>query len=97
MEMVNVLGRTSGSQHQPAITVISGQACIRFAKPYNTWDSYDLSGLRRIQAFNPEASFDFPPDERHVFDLDYGFPGTIVTLRFSLDWQSLIQRENSDD
>ena len=98
MEMVglaNSLGQTQHALHQPAITIISGRSCIRFTGPYRGYGQRPDS--KRVQPFNVQGSFDSPPDGRYVFDLDFGFPGTIVALRFSLDYQALMRRTDSDD
>ena len=34
VELVNALGTTSHQAHQPAITIISGRSCVRFAGPF---------------------------------------------------------------
>ena len=94
--MVNALGRTEDLEHQPAITIISGRSCIRFAEPYKAYRDR-TSEQKRMQPFNPEGSFDSPPDQHYVCDLDVGFPGTIVALRFSLDYQALTQRIEAND
>ena len=94
MEMVqlcNELGGTEDPEHQPAITIISGRSCIRFAGPYKTFLPF-TSGLKgRRQPFNRQGEFELPPDNDYVFDLDYGFPGTIVAARFSLDHEAMYQ------
>ena len=99
MEMValaNELGYTEDLEHQPAVTIISGRSCIRFAGPYKNYVGKS-SDSKRVQPFNIEKSFESPPDGDYVFDLDFGFPGTIVALRFSLDYEALIRRTDSDD
>ena len=99
MEMVtlaNELGHTEDPEHQPAVTIISGRSCIRFAGPYKKYVGKS-SDSKRVQPFNTEKSFESPPDGDYVFDLDFGFPGTIVALRFSLDYEALIRRTDSDD
>ena len=99
MEMValaNELGHTEDPEHQPAITIISGRSCICFAGPYKGYVGKS-SDSKRVQPFNTEKSFESPPDGDYVFDLDFGFPGTIVALRFSLDYEALIRRTDSDD
>lgn len=94
--LVNALGRTEDTRHQPAITIVSGRSCIRFRGPYKGYLDGSAEG-KRVQPFNSQGSFESPPDRRYVFDLDFGFPGTIVALRFSLDYQALMQRTDSDD
>ena len=87
---VNALGNTEDPTHQPRVTIISGRSCIRFVGPYK---GYQLSTKgRRVQAFNVGGSFEIPPDDDYVFDLDFGFPGTIVALRFSLDYAARVER-----
>lgn len=99
MEMValaNELGGTEDPEHQPAITIISGRSCIQFNGPYKGYRR--LPGDRkRVQPFNARGSFDLPPDSNYVFDLDFGFPGTIVALRFSLDYEALMEKAAPND
>ena len=96
VELVNALGTTSHQAHQPAITIISGRSCVRFAGPFKGFRS-SMASVKRIQPFNVEGSFEFPPHPHYVFDLDYEFPGTIIAVRFSLDYQAMIRRSNEHD
>ena len=99
MEMValaNELGGTEDVKRQPAITIISGRSCIRFSGPYKGYRPSPPS-QKRIQPFNTEGSLDSAPDMSYVFDLDFGFPGTIVTLRFSLDYKALMEKVSPND
>ena len=95
VDMVNALGRTPEPTRQPAITIISGRSCIRFSGPFR--NHRIIAGSKRVQPFNDQGSFDSPPDRRYVFDLDFGFPGTIVATRFALDYQAQKRRIDPDD
>ena len=89
VELTNALGRTDDIKHQPAITIISGKSCIQFAGPYKGCFTHESGDGKRIQTFNAEKRFDFPPDWNYVYDLDVAFPGTIVALRFTIDHEAL--------
>ena len=91
VEMVAELGRTENSKKKPAITIISGGSCIRFHDRYCGFERE--SGLRR-QMFNPDCSVENAPDPNYVFDMDCVFPGTIVTMRFSLDCDAQLRDIN---
>ena len=97
VELANQLGSTEDPQHQPAITIISGRSCIRFTGPYKAYCYLPSGSKNRVQPFNSARSFDSPPDRDYVFDVDFSFPGTIVALRFSLDYETLVERTNAND
>lgn len=97
IQLTNVLGGTDDENHQPAITIISGKSCIRFSGPYRGVHREGTDGRRRVQPFNARKSFESPPDEKYVFDLEDVFPGTIVALRFSLDHEALEARTHERD
>ena len=66
----------------------------QFAGPYKECFFSNEESRARVQTFNTERQFDFPPDRRYVFDLDVKFPGTIVALQFSLDHEALEAQTN---
>lgn len=94
VELTNQLGHTEDVDHQPRISIISGKSCVQFAGPYKGCFFQNEESRVRVQTFNTERQFDFPPDRRYVFDLDVKFPGTIVALRFSLDHEALEAQAN---
>ena len=94
VELTNQLGHTEDIDHQPRISIISGKSCVQFAGPYKGCFFQNEESRVRVQTFNTERRFDFPPDRRYVFDLDVKFPGTIVALRFSLDHEALEAQAN---
>ena len=89
VELTNQLGHTEDIDHQPRISVISGNSCVQFSGPYKGCFVQNKESRKRVQTFNIQKQFDFPPDRHYVFDLDVKFPGTIVALRFSLDHKAL--------
>ena len=97
IELTNVLGSTDDENHQPAITIISGKSCVRFAGPYKGCFPMGGEGPRRVQSFDTRKTFEFPPDGKYVSDLDDTFPGTIVAMRFSLDHEALEARTHGSD
>ena len=94
VDMANKLGRTPDSDRQPAVTIISGRSCIRFADTFHGF--YEKDG-GRLQFFNDKHSIDLPPDRHYAFDMQVGFPGTIVAMRFSLDCHARMQEPTPDD
>lgn len=81
VEAVQSLGEEIGDGLGPALTVISGRACIQFAPPYLRFAEKDSV---RLQWFNSDSRPEDPPDPTHVFNLPAAFPGTIITARFVL-------------
>ena len=94
VDMANRLGTTNDSGRQPAVTIISGHSCIRFADRFRGYSKRDNSG--RVQLFNDSCDVEFPPDRHYVFDMTYAFPGTVVAMRFSLDCQAQMQTAESE-
>lgn len=92
VELTNILGRIGDDAHRPAITIISGRSCIRFHDRYADCFQPGPDRPSRLQPFNIEKNLDSPPDPDYVYDLDHPFPGTIVTLRFSLDHEALTEQ-----
>lgn len=94
VEMANRLGTTNDPEHRPSVTIISGRSCIRFADEFC---GFHHRNGGRMQLFNDQRSVDFPPDRNYVFDMQHGFPGTIVAMRFSLDCDAQMQKIGSND
>lgn len=69
--------------------VLSGSAYILFDGTYQLYET-DGDGKKRLQiSFNKEMSLEVPPDSTYVHSLKNHFPGTIISLRFSLNKQHL--------
>ena len=94
VEMANRLGTTSDPDRKPAVAIISGNSCIRFADKY--CGCFNRNG-GRTQLFNDDKGVASPPDSHYVFDMRHGFPRTIVAMRFSLDCQAQMKRQTPDD
>ncbi len=94
VEMANGLGTTGHLDRKPAVAIISGNSCVRFAGKYCGCSKRNGG---RIQFFNDHNEVAFPPDPHYVFDMRYRFPGTIVAMRLSLDCQAQMRWQTSDD
>lgn len=84
VQFTSALGSDGAAQIPPQITIISGSTCVMFRPPYASYRSADDDPQKRLQWFNPANKIDFPPEQTHVFGLSQRFPGTIISLRFSL-------------
>ncbi len=67
--------------------LLSGHTQILFDGTYKMKRS--SSGSRRVLAFNPANDLTYPPDTQHVRHLTRRFPGTLLSLRFSLEEEHL--------
>jgi len=66
--------------------LLSGRAYILFDGKFAPCERRTaVSERRRVIAFNKENNLEKPPNKRYVLTLPAGFPGTIISLRFSLN------------
>lgn len=77
--------------------VLSGKAYILFDGKYTLQDKViEASETRKVIAFNKVNNLEKPPNRKYVFTLPQEFPGTLISLRFSLrktNLERLIQEE----
>lgn len=86
LEFVSELGQTSDPLLQPKITIVSGQSCIALRPPYmHGTRSGDTCCAPRELWCNETNDGTKAPDSAFVFDLDRGFPGTVISIAFTLD------------
>lgn len=91
LEFVDELGSTSDINSRPKVTIISGNACIKMFGNYikgKDQAGYEPKGDMlppRVLWFNSTNTRTQPPDPCHIFDLDYHFPGTVVSVSFTMD------------
>ena len=85
VEVTNGLAYDKFIGKRSEVTIISGNSCVQFTGDYRNFWVGDDATLGRRQTFNKEKSLECLPSADHVFDLDVGFPGTIVAVRFSLN------------
>lgn len=89
LELTNVLGATENSSLHPEITIVSGNSCIQLRNPYFNCKRVAGEDAARVQWCNENNSAKIAPEKNHVFDLDGGLPGTVISIRFTLDPQYL--------
>ena len=89
VEVMDMLGHTAHADSQPKMTVISGQACILVQPPY-TMPKFSAEGLRTLW-FNGDNTYRNPPDPNYVFSMEERLPGTLISMRFYLDPDHLVQ------
>ena len=69
--------------------VLSGSAFLLFDGSYGLYET-EVGGQRRFQiSFNKDSTLELPPDKQYVRPLKNYFPGTIISLRFTLNKQHL--------
>lgn len=74
------LGAPAGGGVQRRMCVVSGGVWVLFDGTYQL----QQTAQGRIIAFNPENNLLQPPDPAHVRKLKRRFPGTLITMQFSL-------------
>lgn len=89
LQLTNILGATKNTSLRPEITIVSGSSCIQLKSPYFNCEMVAGDDAARVQWCNPTNSAKVVPDEKHVFDLKKGLPGTSISIRFILDPQYL--------
>jgi hypothetical protein len=64
--------------------VLSGTSVILFDGKYSLKPERFDGGHRRVIAFNESNSLEERPDDKNVWTIRDGFPGTVISLRFNL-------------
>lgn len=85
LDLVNILGNTEHETLKPRVTIISGRSCIKLRTPYVRGQRMGSEMSPRVLWCNDANSNADPPDERFVFDLACGIPGTVISIGFILD------------
>ena len=93
VEFANEVGRANHPELAPIVAIVSGMAYIKFYPPYNRGIPAG-DGEPRLQWFNADNSVMTAPDRSHVTNMSQLFPGTLVTLRFTLDGSFRTGEEN---
>jgi hypothetical protein len=76
---------TSLAASPSKMCLLSGRAYILFDGTFIPQDKLIAnSEKRRVIAFNKQNDLEKPPNKKCVFTLPTGFPGTLISLRFSL-------------
>ena len=83
LEFVSDIGRTDNPEHAPNVTVVSGNSCIHMKEKFG-FGTKNERGLRELW-FNETNDRSAPPDPNFVKDLRYNFPGTVVSISFTID------------
>lgn len=89
LDLVTILGSTSVPMLKPEVTIISGDCCIQLHEPYFQGREMEAESGVRVQWCNSTNSAKVAPDEEFVYDLDKGLPGTVISIRFTLDREYL--------
>jgi hypothetical protein len=71
------------------VTIISGKSCINFKTPYIRGLRGQNIGAPRTQYFNNFNQPTEAPDSSHVMDLKFPLPGTLISIRFTLEETAL--------
>ena len=91
VDMMGKLGGSDRADEQAELVLISGSSCLRLAHPYNVMPiDPDTGGA--VQVFNSSQNVELPPDASYVFDLSGTFPGSVISIRFTLDPAHLERR-----
>lgn len=95
IEAFQEIGVSTKAPGRPDMVVISGKSYIRLDGRYRLMEQ-QVEGGRRVQriAFNADNDLKEPPDRRAVHALKQRFPGTILSCRFYIDQDHLLQQKN---
>ncbi|MGH8546152.1 MAG: hypothetical protein ACREX3_21525 [Gammaproteobacteria bacterium] len=86
IEFFQQLGQSKAAQSSPKMCVVSGRTHILFDGTYRLQRQPSREGEeRRIIAFNEANDLQQAPDPKYVRNLNGGFPGTLISLRFYFD------------
>jgi hypothetical protein len=69
---------------EPRMVILSGRTWILFDGTHPLKTVIRNGEERKVIAFNVESDLNFPPDPKYVRTLDRAFPGTVVSLKFTL-------------
>ncbi len=75
---------------KPEMCIVSGSSYINFDSRYKLSPNKD--GGRQTIAFNDENSLNLPPNDNYVKKIKHYFPGTIISMKFYLDREYLIDK-----
>ncbi|MCS3679514.1 hypothetical protein GGP72_000123 [Salinibacter ruber] len=90
------LGQTNKMGASPKMCVLSGSTHILFDGEYRMEQEYLGDRSREIIAFNDENDLEKPPDPDKVKALSGHFPGTVISMKFYLDREHLMQNANDN-
>lgn len=76
----------------PIMSITSGDAHIIFDDKYQVETKVVEGESKKIIAFNDENTLTKSPDPDNVKILKYGFPGTIISMKFYIDEQYIKER-----
>lgn len=102
IEMLNDIGETV-SGLRPNMTIVSGNTKIVFDGKYKMKqelfknDECFGTGKRSIIAFNETNNIYMPAEKEYVMRLKNRFPGTVISLRFYLDYGYIMKKKNGGD
>jgi hypothetical protein len=85
LDLVQVLGGVKKAGREPRVTIVSGRSCLMLRPPYIKGVRIGGDDAPRVLWCNSENSPAKPPDGDFVFDLDHRFPGTAISISFTLD------------
>lgn len=93
IEAFHEIGVSPKAPSPPVMAVLSGSSYIRLDSTYRLQDFETADGelVQRI-AFNAENDLKEPPDRRFVHSIRKHFPGTILSCRFYIDSQHLLEK-----
>ncbi|GGD06924.1 hypothetical protein GTQ45_14850 [Pyruvatibacter mobilis] len=98
VEIANEIGGSYDPRRRPRITFTSGSTCISLRDPYITLKTSNGEPNEPRRLFcNLTNSPNDPPDSTFVRDLDYHFPGTLISMDFVLDPHFLTSTISEDE
>lgn len=87
IEMINAFSQLAGKYER--MCIVSGGSYILFDGRFDLKNRELPGGTRKVIAFNDSNDLRHPPDKRNVYKLRSSFPGTMVSVRLSLEQEHL--------
>jgi hypothetical protein len=91
-EMAYSLSAHTGNARSE-MAIISGDSYTIFRAPYR-FGTRSAEKEPRLQWFNAQNSYDLPPDPTHIMSLPVHIPGTVISLRFGIGPNMLVETED---
>ncbi len=84
IEMIRVFSSLAGKDQK--MCLVSGSAYILFDGSYGVGSVRSgPSETQGVIAFNGQNDLNLPPDVNYVYNLPFSFPGTLLSIRFTLE------------
>lgn len=95
VNIIEFFHRLAGGTRKMCIA--SGKAYILFDGKYHLQNVVRGDESLKVIAFNADNNLEIPPDRDYVYKLDKSFPGTVVSIRLTLDESHLAELASTNE